>query len=347
MLKSKKKGLFIDISEFSILTVRTSGYEAPIFIEEIANFPLENDYSLKDIRAFLGRQVEIKGGNYPATCGIYPTDRFVCYHEAESGVRLKNQSVLKKLLQSELDINPETNNISILNAHDGSQFDPTRNASNKLIFCGAPTVELQEAQDQILSLGLLPERMEITSVATLGGFCNYMQLNDLKFSVMFVELVSDRMHIFIINKGKVDMIRSLEFGLDSLFPILQEELGLKDESSARKLFHSNTFDVAEMGRKLLKKVLKELQAVSGHYEVETGLSINKFYLSMLPTKLSWIPDTISNALGIDPVTIELVPWLQSLGIEMDDSLDLSVLGPRWLGIFSLIAEFSSREENAL
>ena len=174
-----------------------------------------------------------------------------------------------------------------------------------------------------------------------------MQLNNFESSVMYVELVSDSMHIFILNKGKVNMTRFLNFGLDSLFPILQEELGLKDESSARKLFHSNTFDVAEIGRKLLKKVLKELQAVSGHYEVQTGLNIDKFFISLLPSKLSWISNAISNALGIDLITIELEPWLQSLSIEVDDRVDLSTLGPRWLGIFSLIARFRSSEEDAL
>ena len=347
MLKFKKKGLFVDISEFSILAVRTSGYVAPIVVEEVAVLPVESDYSLKDVRAFLEQRVDLKGGNYEAICGIYPKDRFVRYHEVDSGVRLKNQSVLKKLLQSELNVDPETNNIAILNAHDGSPFDPTKNTSNQLIFCGAPAANLQKAQDQILSLGLLPERMELSSVANLGGFCNYMQLNNFESSVMYVELVSDSMHIFILNKGKVNMTRFLNFGLDSLFPILQEELGLKDESSARKLFHSNTFDVAEIGRKLLKKVLKELQAVSGHYEVQTGLNIDKFFISLLPSKLSWISNAISNALGIDLITIELEPWLQSLSIEVDDRVDLSTLGPRWLGIFSLIARFRSSEEDAL
>ena len=347
MLKSKKKGLFVDISEFSILAVRTSGYKAPIIVEEVANFSVESDYSSKDVRSFLGRLVDFKGGNYEANCGIYPKDRFVRYHEVESGVRLKNQSLLKKLLQSDLNIDPETNNIAILNAHDGSQFDPTRNASNQLIFCGAPTAKLQEVQDQILSFGLLPGRMEISSVATLGGFCSYMRLNGFKSSAMYIELVSDSMQIFILNRGNVDMIRSLSFGLDSLFPILKNELGLKDEASAKKLFCANTFDVSEIGRKLLKKVLNELQAVSGHYEVETGLNIDKFFISSLPTKFCWISDTISSALGIEPIKIELEPWLQSLEIKIDDSVDLSVLGPRWLGIFSLIAEFSSREESAL
>ena len=344
MLKSKNKGLFVDISGISILAVRTSGYEAPMIVEEVADFSMESDYNAEDVRAFLGQLVDIKSGNYLANCGIYPKERFLRYHEVDSGVRLKNHNVLRKLLQSDLNIELETNSISILNAHDGSSFDPARNAANQLVFCGAPTAKLQEAQDQILSYGLLPGRLEISSIATLGGLCSYVQLNQFESSVMFIELTSESMRVFIINRGKVDMTRSFEFGLDSLFPILKEELGLQDEASARKLFHSNTFDVAEMGRGLLKKILKELQAVAGYYEVQTGLNIDRFFISLLPKKLSWIPNTISNSLGIEPLKIEFEPWLQSLGISVQDNVNVSALGPRWLGVFSLMAEFNSREE---
>lgn len=345
MLKSKKKGLFVDFSEFSILAARTSDYEAPIVIEEIADFPIESDFDAKMVRNFFGQLVDNKGGNYAANCGVYPKGRFVRYHEVDSAVRLKNQSILEKLLQSDLNINTDTNSVSILNAYDGSQFDPVRNATNKLIFCGSPLAKLRKEQDQILSFGLLPERLELSSIATLGGVCSYVRLKKFDSSVMYIELASDSMRIFILNKDKIDMIRSLELGLDSLFPILKDEMGLKDESSARKLFRSNTFDVAEIGRKLLKKILKELQAISGHYEVQTGLNIDQFFMSLLPTKLSWIPNTIANALGITPVKVELEPWLQSLEIEVSDSIDLSNLGPRWLGLFSLMAEFRSVDAN--
>ncbi len=347
MLRSNNKGLFVDISEFSILAARTSGYKAPVTIEAVSDFPVEGDYTAKDMRAFLGELVDVKKGNYAAYCGVYPENRFVRYHEVESGVRLKNKGVLRKLLQSDLEIDAETNSISILNAHDGSLFDPTRNSANQLIFCGAPTAVLQESQDQIVSFGLLPKRLEISSIATLGGLCNYMQLSGFKSSVMYVELTSHVMHIFVLNKGKIDMIRSLKFGLDSLFPILQNELGLKDEASAKKLFQSNTFDVAEIGRKLLREVIKELQAVSGYYEVQTGLNIDQIFMSMLPTKLSWIPSTIENALGIDPIKIEFDPWLENLGIQIGNRVDLSTLGPKWLSIFSLIAEFSPKEEEVV
>ena len=67
-----------------------------------------------------------------------------------------------------------------------------------------------------------------------------------------------------------------------MFPVIQAELGLKDEDSARKLFYSNTFDFTEMGPSLLRKLLKELQASTGFYEVQTGQTIGQLYLALLP-----------------------------------------------------------------
>ena len=77
MLKSKRKGLFVDISEFSVLAVRTSGYEVPMVVEDFADLPVEKDHSLDKIRAFLGKYVDLKGGNYESICGVHPKSRFI------------------------------------------------------------------------------------------------------------------------------------------------------------------------------------------------------------------------------------------------------------------------------
>ena len=52
MLKPKTKGLFVDISEYSILAARTSGYKLPMVIEEIAELPIEADQDPSEIKEF-------------------------------------------------------------------------------------------------------------------------------------------------------------------------------------------------------------------------------------------------------------------------------------------------------
>ena len=76
--------------------------------------------------------------------------------------------------------------------------------------------------------------------------------------------------------------RPIPQGLESMIPVVQKELGLKDEESAKKLFYSNTFDFTSMGNALIKKLLKELQSSIGFYEVQTGQSVGLLHGTQLP-----------------------------------------------------------------
>jgi hypothetical protein len=347
MLKSKTKGLFIDVSEFSILAVRTSGFKLPIIVEEVAELPISRDVQPEDVRRFLEQLVDFKGASYYVTrCGVYPQGRFLRYYEAESVNKVKDPDFLTQVLRSEFDVDPEANSVSILDARDGSDFDFERGLTKQLLFCGGPSEAFQEVQNQLLSYGVYPERMELSSATTLGGVCDYARFNQMNTPILCVELTMQSANVFILNRGQLEVARPIPFGLDSIYPLLQRELGLKDEASARKLFFSNTFDFAEMGPKLLRRVVKELQATSGFYEVQTGQAIERVFLSVLPNNLNWMANTISDSLGIEILQPNLKAWLESLNVTLADGVDLSSLGSRWLGVFSLMGEFHLREEVA-
>lgn len=344
MLKPKTKGLFIDVSEFSILAVRTSGYKLPIVVEEVAELPVTADCQPEDVRSFLERLVDFKGVSYfISRCGVYPEGRFLHYYEAESASKLKNANFLSEVLESEFNVDPATNSVSILDARDGSDFDVEQALSKKLIFCGGPAEAFQEVQSQLLSYGVYPDRLELSTATTLGGVCDYARFNQLDAPILCVELTSQCANVFILNRGQVEVTRPVSFGLDSIYPLLQRELGLKDELSARKLFYSNTFDFAEMGPKLLRRMVKELQATAGFYEVQTGLTIDHVFMGVLPRNLSWISKTVSDSLGIDVMQLNYEAWLESLNVKLADGVEVTNLGPRWLAVFSLMGEFHLRE----
>jgi hypothetical protein len=346
MFKPKTKGLFIDISEFSILAVRTSGYKHPMVVEGVAEFPMTLDCCADEVRAFLGQFVDFKGVNYYVSrCGVYPKGRFLFCYEAESVNKLKKADFLLKVLQDEFNIDPETNSISILDGRNGSDFDIENSVSKQLLFCGAPAAAFQEAQDQLLSYGIYPDRLELSTVSTLGGVSDYARMNQLNAPILCVELTSECAHVFIMSNGRLEVARQVPFGLDSIYPLLQRELGLKDEVSAKKLFHSNTFDFAEMGRKLLRRLMKELQATSGFFEVKTGLTIDRLFVGVLPKNLSWVSKTISDSLGIEILQPDFEAWLESLNVTLADDVEIANIGPRWLGVFSQIGEFQLREES--
>ncbi|MGB0257634.1 MAG: hypothetical protein ACPGES_03170, partial [Coraliomargarita sp.] len=95
MLKPKTKGLFVDVSEYSILAARTSGYKLPMVVEEIKELPLSGDETPETIREFLEEIVDFKGAAYYVSrCGVYPEGRFVRYYEAESANKAKDMGHL-------------------------------------------------------------------------------------------------------------------------------------------------------------------------------------------------------------------------------------------------------------
>ncbi|MBT4757458.1 MAG: hypothetical protein HOO08_03600 [Opitutae bacterium] len=345
MLKPKPIGLFIDVSEFSILVVRTSGYKLPIVVEKVAELQITDDCCAEDVRAFFKQIVDFKGASYfVSRCGVYPKGRFLRYYEAESSNKVKDPSFLSEVLQSEFNIDPSVNSVSILDARNGSDFDFARGLTKQLVFCGGPSAAFQEVQDQLLSYGIYPERLELSTATTLGGVCDYARFNCMNAPILCVELAAQSAHVFILNGGQVKVTRPMSFGLDSIYPLLQRELGLKDEASARKLFYSNTFDFAEMGPKLLRRLIKELQATAGFYEVQTGLTIDRVFLSVLPQNLSWIAKTVSDSLGVEIMQPNIEGWLESLNVKLADEVEAANLGSRWLGAFSLMGEFHLREE---
>jgi len=345
MLKPNTKGLFVDVSEFSILAARTSGYKLPMVIEEIAELPIKPEQTADDLREFFEGLVDFRGAGYfVSRCGVYPEERFIRSFEAESVNKAKDLEYLKEVLRSEFHVNPDTNNVAILDARDGSDFDPAKGSTRRLVFCGAPHEALGQEQSRLLDCGIYPERMELSSITTLGGVSDYARFNDIKSPVLGFELGSQSANIFIVNRGQVDVARPVPFGLNTIYPLLQRELGLKDEDSARKLFFSNTFDFAEMGPKLLRRLTKELQATTGFYEVQTGQTIGHVFLSVLPKNLHWVSKTVSDSLGLEILQPTLDGWLESLKIKLSEDVEVLNLGGRWMGLFSLMGEFHLREE---
>lgn len=344
MLKPKSKGLYVDISEFSILAARTSGYKFPIVVEEIAEFPLRSGQAPDEIKAFLEQLVDFKGNDYfVSRSGVYPEGRFVRFYEAENAAKVKDPKFLTNVLQSEFNIDVDVNVVSVLDARDGSDFDMKVGGSKQLIFCGGPKSKFQESQDRLLEYGIYPERLELSTITTVGGVIDYAKFKAINAPILCFELTSESANISIVSKGQVDVARPVPFGMDSIYPLLQRELGLKDEASAKKLFFSNTFDFAEMGPKLLRRLTKELQASSGFYEVQTGQTIEHVFLNVLPKNLSWVAKTVSDSLGLEIVLPQFEPWLKSLDIELADGVETANLGSRWLGLFSLMGDFNLRK----
>ena len=202
-------------------------------------------------------------------------------------------------------VEPDKYSAVVLNANDGSDFDATKPAPQKeVIFGGMPNEEILQAQDELLEEGIYPDRLELGSLAVLGALVDYLGHIEDKTSTLVLEVGPEMTNSYIVSSTGVEASRPIPQGYESMVPLVQKELGLKDAESARKLFFSNTFDFTGMGPVLIKRLTKELQSSIGFYEVQTGQSVGLLYSLLLPQKLAWLDGAIASAMGIRSLKVE-------------------------------------------
>ncbi len=337
MISSKGKGVYLEVNEHSLLVARTSSFNTPLTIEGVREFSLEDRGVLADeFRQFTGT----RQGNYAvARCGVFPEGRVVSRTSLDPK-KARDGSYLQDLLASQLKIDLKEFLLYLLGASDGSDAGGQAGFPREALVCGAPQTEIQSIQDSLLEMGAFPERLELGTVASLGGIIEYLKSQEGSLPTLVLEIGAEMTNVFVVNKDGVDISRPVAYGTSSMIPVIQKELGLKDEESARRLFYSNSFDFTGLGPQLVKKLVRELQASVGFYEVQTGQTIGQLYCSHLPSKLSWLQKTVSDMLAVKVLAIDFQAWLGELGITLGSTVEENDLDETWLGLISLMGDFT-------
>jgi hypothetical protein len=335
----KTRGFYVDISGSAVLMARTSSSDAPMMIEEIREVPLADVAAVQ--RAVKDLQGKRAGGYLHASCGVYPSHRLVRRVTLDLK-RVKEPDYFKEICTQQFRLEEEKCTIAVLNAADGTDYDPGKAVAQKeVIFTGGLIDELLAVQERLLTLGLFPERLELGTLAVLGAVENYHGFAQLKTPTLLLEIDADSTQSFVIGAGGLDVSRSIPHGFGAMISVVQKELNLKDEESARKLFYSNTFDFTNMGGLLTRKVLKELQSLIGFYEVQTGQSIGQVLCTQMPPKLAWLGGAIAKELGVELLKVNFADWLKSREISFASSVEPSGLDARWLAVFGLMTYYDA------
>lgn len=334
LFSSKSKGFFVEKSAHTVLLARTSSPNAPMVVEEV------RECAADDAEALAAAITELQpkkapSGYMQAVCGVYTPKRVVRRVTLEPK-RLKDPAYLGEVVSQQLRIEPDKYTTVVLNANDGADFDATKpNPQKDVIFGAISGDEILQTQERLLEEGIYPDRLELGSLSVLGGLIDYLKFTDDSTSVLVLETGPDVTNSYIVTSSGVEASRPIPQGYDSMIPIVQSELGLKDAESARKLFFSNTFDFTGMGPVLIKRLIKELQSSIGFYEVQTGQSVGLLYSLLLPPKLAWLDGAIASGMGIQSLRIDPADWLSSRQITLSDAVKPKVEA-RWFGLFSLM-----------
>lgn len=335
----KTKGFFVEVNDHAMMLARTSGPTAPFTIEEMQECAPNDTVALEAAIAQL-QPKKAPSGYLHATVGLYPGKRLVRRHSLDLK-RLKEPGYLAEVCTQQFRIEQDKYTIAILNANDGADFDAAKGVQKDVLFCGLPTEDVDAAQTSLLEAGIYPERIELGSVATLGAIVDCLAHLKSKTPTLVLEIGAEATHSFIVTANGVEASRPIPQGLDAMVPIVQKELGLKDEESARKLFYSNTFDFTGMGPLLIKKLLKELQSSIGFYEVQTGQSVGQLLSTQLSPKLAWLDAAIAGTLGITSLKLGATPWLQARGITLPEALSKYAQDIRWFGLLGLMTRYNT------
>jgi hypothetical protein len=333
LFAKKSKGFCVEIGEHITLLARLSQLDAPVVVEEVKELGSSDSDGI--IAWTKGTEGKGATGYAHATCGVYPAKRIVRRHTLDLK-RAKDPAYFNEIYSQQFRIEPEKYTVQVLNPEDGTEYDLAKANQKEALFCGLPSDDVIALQDRLLGQGVYPERLELGSLATLGGVVSYLKFKQSKTPVMLLEIGQETTHSFILSADGIDISRPIPSGIAAMIPVVQKELGLKDEESAKKLFYSNTFDFTSMGGTLVKKLLKELQSSIGFYEVQTGQSIGNVFCTQLPTSLSWLGTTMAGALGVAPLKVEMVPWLESQNVKLAEGVSLGSPDDRWFGLFSLL-----------
>jgi Tfp pilus assembly PilM family ATPase len=340
MLFSKKtKGYFVEMNESSILLARTSSATAPMEVEELKECPVSDEPAVAE----LIKQIQPRkapSGYLHAVVGVYPARRIVRKHTLELK-KMKDAGYMPDLFTQQLRIEPDKFTLAMINAADGTDYDLAKASQKEVLFCGAPNDDISAAQDTLLNLGIFPESLELGSVATLGALVDCLAFEKSRTPTLVLDVGNDTTHSFIVSAAGVEASRPIPQGLEAMVPVVQKELGLKDEESARKLFRSNTFDFTGMGPLLIKRLLKELQSSIGFYEVQTGQSVGQVICIQLSPKLSWLEGALASSLGIATLKFDPLPWLRSRRVVVPDALSKTAGDPRWFGLMSLMVQYNT------
>jgi Tfp pilus assembly PilM family ATPase len=342
MLFSKKtKGYFVEMNENSVLLARTSSASAPMEVEELKECALGDEAAMTEIL----KQLQPKrppSGYLQAVVGVYPPKRVVRKHTLELK-KMKDQAYMADVFTQQLRIEQDKFTIAMINANDGADYDLAKASQKEVIFCGAPNDEINAVQENLLNHGVYPERLELGTVSTLGGLVDFLAFEKSKTPTLVLDVGNETTHSFIVSGNGVEASRPIPQGLEAMVPVVQKELGLKDEESARKLFRSNTFDFTGMGPLLIKRLLKELQSSIGFYEVQTGQSVGQVICIQLSPKLAWLEGALASSLGIATLKFDPIAWLRSRKVVVPDALSSTVGEFRWFGLMSLMVQYNTQD----
>lgn len=338
MISSSKKDYIVEYRPSSIRMARVSSFTSPITVEAIEEIALEGeaDAIASAVRKFSGAK---SNGYLNGSCIVYP-ERRVIRQVSIDAPRGKETEFIFNLLHNEIENAPAELSAHCLSPESGKEVDPAEFNRKDVVVCGVPNPDIADLQSRMLDHAIYPRRVELGTIGVIGALQDALVWQESKVPALFLELEDRVANAVIVGPKGIEMSRKVEAGTLDIAEALKEELSLKDMDAAFRLLSSRDFDFSSISRKILRKLLRELQSSIGFYEVQTGQSVSWIHTSSRSVSMDWLEESIGSFLNLESFQLEMEAWLESIGVsfaseELSGKIDLS-----WIGLFSTLCSFN-------
>lgn len=334
----KNTGLYLEGDRYTLRTAQVSGSPSSFRLDSISEF--EPDFSF--IRTASGLpQKRMQKAYMPAICAFSPKERFFYIHKVQNAAKSREPDYWDTVLKN-FRLSPSDVRYAVLQSSTGEHFGAMDSGigGRDFLVCGASRVDWGRIQDELLRENIVPQSLELAGLNAVAGLLDYLKFRQIVSPLLYLEMGSENSTLFILSGGQVTLCRHVSFGYQSVLPVICTELGLKDTESASRLFFSNTFDFRDIGGVLFSRLLKELNAASGFYEMQTGQALYGFFMTGIPRGLEWVGEILADGLEIELFGIEWKDWFEMHGIQIGENLDANDFKMSHFPLFSLMMQYA-------
>jgi len=329
---------FIELNDFSVAVLRTSGPKNASVIEEYRDACLD-DADAVDAVIGLARSTDAKA---PTTviCSVRSDQSFLHLATADEAVKHSTTSAISTFLAQRASIEATIAESASVYADTGDIVD----GSSKHPWLGAVTNSALRSQllAKLGGWGLIPERVESAAFSLYGAVQGSLTAKNSEETVVIWEVGKTTSNLTLVSARGVEGARRISFGFDRIADAILAEIQLKLKGAAGKLFFNNHYDFYSTGPKIAKRIADTLATEMSQLVSKRSPGPKKFILGGFPSKQDWFPRALAQQLGLETFDLNVQTWLATCGIRVADNSALAKLSPTWLGTFGLAAAHSGQ-----
>jgi len=310
--------------------------ENPLVVDSFAELHPADEESLE--RWLLTHFPDRGGSGYlPGICGFQPSTR-VFSRENIVPRLLAAPDHLPNLIAERARVTSAKDWFAtILDPINGATFSPDGPARPGLLL-GVPEPVIREHQARLLKHHVRPRRLEIGTLALLGGLNCFLTQTASTQALVVCEIEYTQTRVYVLARDGVHILAPLPHGLLSILETAMKELAVPDVATARLELEEPSESLLAHGRRLVRVLSRHLKPAVDHFELQTGHRLDALYCASLPLRLAWLGQMLGAAVDLQLLAPDLAVWLPTVGLQAENGG--APLSPAWLPTLSLVARFA-------